>query len=738
MRHKKNLTMSNSRKKAIETVVNREVVAPKLAGPKVSAYYASNVFNDTSMREFLSEDAYKAVKEAMKSGKKISREVADAVAAGMKSWAMSKGVNSYTHWFQPLTGLTAEKHDMFFTPKGDGAIEVFGGDALTQQEPDASSFPSGGIRATFEARGYTAWDPSSPAFIMEIGEGKTLCIPTIFISYTGETLDYKTPLMKSTAFLEQAALPVVHMFDKEVSRVTATLGWEQEYFVIDEALYYSRPDLMFTGRTLIGDSPAKGQQLEDHYFGSIPERVYAFMLDLETECHKLGIPVRTRHNEVAPSQFECAPMFEEVVVAVDHNQLLMDLMERVGRRHKLRVLLHEKPFAGINGSGKHNNWSLGTDNGKNLLSPGKTPKTNLLFLTFFVNVLKAVNEYADLLRASIASANNDHRLGANEAPPAIISAFIGSYMSSVLGEVEKRVPNGKYDELTNANLKLDIHNKIPDVMLDNTDRNRTSPFAFTGNKFEFRAVGSSANCAQPMTVMNTIMGQQLLDFKKDVDKLIKDGESKEGAIMRVLRQYITDSKRIVFEGDGYSEAWEKEAKKRGLSNVKTTPYALDFFVSKKAKDVFVKNGIYSERELEARYEIMNHGYILKIDIEAKMMVELATNKVLPVAIDYMNKLIANVQGLKAVGLPATSFKTQKDVIAQLATHVNKLSDAVDKLTVANESAHKAKTTSLQAKAYCDKVKPLFDEVRSHCDALEKLVDDSLWTLPKYREMLFIR
>jgi glutamine synthetase len=396
LRHKKNLTMSNSRKRAIESVINREPVVPKLAGPKVSAYYASNVFNDTSMREFLSEDSYKAVKEAMKSGKKISREVADAVAAGMKSWAMSKGVNSYTHWFQPLTGLTAEKHDMFFTPKGDGAIEVFGGDALTQQEPDASSFPSGGIRATFEARGYTAWDPSSPAFIMEIGEGKTLCIPTIFISYTGETLDYKTPLMKSTAFLEQAALPVVHMFDKEVSRVTATLGWEQEYFVIDEALYYSRPDLMFTGRTLIGDSPAKGQQLEDHYFGSIPERVYAFMLDLETECHKLGIPVRTRHNEVAPSQFECAPMFEEVVVAVDHNQLLMDLMERVGRRHKLRVLLHEKPFAGINGSGKHNNWSLGTDTGKNLLSPGKTPKTNLLFLTFFVNVLKAVNEYADL------------------------------------------------------------------------------------------------------------------------------------------------------------------------------------------------------------------------------------------------------------------------------------------------------------------------------------------------------
>lgn len=730
--------MSNPRKRAVETVVNREVVAPKLAGTRVSEYYASNVFNDKVQRDYLSEDTYKALKDAIKTNKKINREVADSIAAGMKNWALDKGANSYTHWFQPLTGLTAEKHDMFFTPKGEGAIEVFGADALVQQEPDASSFPSGGIRATFEARGYTAWDPTSPAFIMEIGEGKTLCIPTIFISYTGETLDYKTPLLKSVAFLEQAALPVVHLFDKEATRVTVTLGWEQEYFLIDEALYFSRPDLMFTGRTLIGSAPAKGQQLEDHYFGTIPERVYAYMLDLEQECHKLGIPVRTRHNEVAPSQFECAPMFEEVVVAVDHNQLLMDLMERIARRHKLRVLLHEKPFAGINGSGKHNNWSLGTDTGKNLLSPGKTPKTNLLFLTFFVNVLKAVNEYADLLRASIASANNDHRLGANEAPPAIISAFIGSYLNSVLSEIEKRVPNGKYDELTNANLKLDIHNKIPDVLLDNTDRNRTSPFAFTGNKFEFRAVGSSANCAQSMTTMNTIMGQQLLEFKKDYDKLVKDGESKEGAVMRVLRRYITESKNIVFEGDGYSEAWEKEAKKRGLSNVKTTPYALDFFITKKAKEVFVKNGIYSDRELEARYDIWNHNYILKIDIEARTLVELATNHVLPVAINYMNTLITNVQGLKSVGLAATASKTQKDVLNQLATLVNKLSDAVDKLSYANENAHKAKTTSLQAKTYCDKVKPLLEEVRSYCDSLELLIDDAIWTLPKYREMLFIR
>jgi glutamine synthetase len=730
--------MPNPRRKAVETVINREVVAPKHAGNKVSDYYASNVFTETAMREYLAEDAFKAVREAMRSGKKISREIADSVAAGMKSWAMANGAHSYTHWFQPLTGLTAEKHDMFFTPKGDGAIEVFGGDALVQQEPDASSFPSGGIRATFEARGYTAWDPGSPAFIMEIGDGKTLCIPTIFISYTGETLDFKAPLLKSSAFLEQAALPVVHMFDKDVKKVTATLGWEQEYFVIDEALFYARPDLMFTGRTLLGDSPAKGQQLEDHYFGTIPERVYAYMLDLETEAHKLGIPIRTRHNEVAPSQFECAPMFEEVSIAVDHNQLLMDLMERVARRHKLRVLLHEKPFAGINGSGKHNNWSMSTDTGKNLLSPGKTPKTNLLFLTFFVNVIKSVSEHADLLRAAIASANNDHRLGANEAPPAIISAFIGSYMTNVLDEVEKRVAKGKYDELSNANLKLDIHNKIPDVMLDNTDRNRTSPFAFTGNKFEFRAVGSSANCAQSMIVMNTIMGNQLLNFKASVDKLVKEGESKEGAIMRVIRQYISDAKPILFEGDGYSEAWEKEAKKRGLNNVKTTPYALDFYLTKKAKELFVKNIIYTERELEARVEVLYHSYILKIEIEAKVLRELVVNNVIPVSIDYMNKLITNIQGLKSIGLAASASKSQRDTVSKIANHINAISEGVAKLDTALALAHKAKSTSLSAKAYCDKVKPLFDVIRDHADSLEALVDDAAWTLPKYREMLFIR
>jgi glutamine synthetase len=731
--------MSNSRKSAIETVINREVVKPKLAGTKVSEYFNSNVFTNDAMQHYLSEEAYKAVRNAMKDGTKISREMADAVAAGMKAWAIDKGANSYTHWFQPLTGLTAEKHDMFFVPTADGkGIEKFGGDALVQQEPDASSFPSGGIRATFEARGYTAWDPGSPAFIMEIGDGKTLCIPTIFISYTGESLDYKAPLLKSSHFLEQAALPVVHLFDKDATRVTATLGWEQEYFLIDEALFYQRPDLMFAGRTLVGAPPQKGQQFEDHYFGSIPERVYAYMLDLETECHKLGIPVRTRHNEVAPAQFECAPMFEEVNVAVDHNSLLMDLMERIARRHKLRVLLHEKPFAGINGSGKHNNWSMGTDTGKNLLSPGKTPKTNLLFLTFFVNVVKAVNEYADLLRASIASANNDHRLGANEAPPAIISVFTGSYMADVLNEIEKRVAKGKYDELSNANLKLDIHNKIPDVMLDNTDRNRTSPFAFTGNKFEFRAVGSSANCAKPMTIMNAIVGKQLLDFKAEVDKLMKDGETKEGAIMRVLRQYITDSKKVMFEGDGYSEAWEKEAKKRGLSNVKTTPYALDFYNTKKAKEVLVDTGIYSARELEARVDILHHSYTLKIDTEARILADIAISKIIPAGIDYMNKLIANITGLKEAGIDASGSKAQKAILNEVAATVNTIKETTDKLLAAKEKAHQGQSNADISKTYCDKVKPLMDELRTHIDSLETIVDDNLWPLPKYREMLFIR
>src|SRR5688500_5237488 len=561
----------------------------------ITAIFGENVFTQKTARELLSDEAYKSLITSIKGGKKIDRLMANQIASGLRQWAESKGVTHFTHWFQPLTGTTAEKHDSFFTIKSDGtAIEEFDGAALIQQEPDATSLPSGGLIATFESRGYTAWDPSSPAFIMEIGEGKTLCIPTIFVSYTGESLDYKAPLLKALESLNHAAVDVCNYFDKNVNKVTATLGWEQEYFLIDEGLFNARPDLVLSGRTVFGHSPAKGQQLEDHYFGSIPERIYAFMRDFETESYKLGIPLRTRHNEVAPAQFECAPIFEEVSVAVDHNSLLMDVMDRVARRHKLRVLLHEKPFAGINGSGKHNNWSMATDTGVNLLAPGKTPKTNLMFLTFFVNTIKAVPDYSDLLRASIASAQNDHRLGANEAPPAIISVFIGDYLSKVLNEIKERVGD-KFDEQDESMLKIDIHKSIPELLLDNTDRNRTSPFAFTGNKFEFRAVGSSANCANAMTVLNTIMADTLKKFKSEADALIEKGDKKEIAIMHVLREYIVASEKVLFEGDGYSEAWQKEAAKRGLPNVKTTPLALDAMVTDKAKHLFEDNDVYTHQ-----------------------------------------------------------------------------------------------------------------------------------------------
>ncbi len=731
--------MDNLRKAGVKSATQRQKIKVKLPNKRISEYYAENVFTEATMKKYLSEDAFYGVKNAISSGTKIDRLTADQVAAAMKAWAIEKGAKSYTHWFQPLTGATAEKHDTFFTPTADGqAMESFTGDSLVQQEPDASSFPNGGIRATFEARGYTAWDPTSPAFIMEIGDGVTLCIPTIFISYTGESLDHKAPLLKSCHFLEKAALPVVNMFDRHATRVHSNLGWEQEYFVVDEALYYARPDLLLTGRTLLGHSPAKGQQLDDHYFGSIPERVYDFMLDFELEAHKLGIPVRTRHNEVAPGQFELAPMFEEMNVAVDHNSLIMDILERVGKRHKLKVLMHEKPFQGINGSGKHNNWSLGTDTGKNLLSPGKTPKNNLMFLAFFVNAIKAVHEYSDLLRASIASASNDHRLGANEAPPAIISVFIGSHLTNVLQEVAKRVTQGKYDEDKNANLKLDIHNQIPDVLLDNTDRNRTSPFAFTGNKFEVRAVGSTANCAWPMTVLNTIMANQLTEFKKEVDKLMKDGEKKEGAILRVIRRYINSSKDILFEGNNYSEEWAIEAEKRGLSNVKTTAHALDFLETEKVKNLFTKNNIFTEVELEARSEIFFESYTLKIQIEARTLGEMALNEVLPVAVNYQNKLINNVRGLKELGMKKEAYSSQLDLVTRISEHINVIEKDVAKMIEARKVANAIEDASKKAKAYCDDVKPFFDTIRYHADKLELLVDDKSWPIPKYRELLFLK
>ena len=704
---------------------------------KVSDYYAQNVFTDDKLKNYVSNKVYKQLKECVSNNQKIDRETAEHIAQGMKNWAIEHGAKSYTHWFQPLTGLTAEKHDSFFEPTENGkAIESFGASNLVQQEPDASSFPNGGIRQTFEARGYTAWDPTSPAFLMDSKFGKTLCIPTIFISYTGETLDFKAPLLKSIEALEKAVLPVVNYFDKAATKITATLGWEQEYFLVDEALYNARPDLRYTGRTLLGAIPAKGQQLEDHYFGAIPDRALNFMIDLERESHILGIPIRTRHNEVAPCQFECAPMFEECNVAVDHNQLLMDVMEKIGKKHKLKVLLHEKPFKGVNGSGKHNNWSMSTDTGKNLLSPGKTPKTNLLFLTTFVNVIAAVAKYSDVLRAAIASAGNDHRLGANEAPPAIISVFIGKALTHVLNDVAEKVSDTKSNQLLTEDLKLHIHNQIPDILLDNTDRNRTSPFAFTGNKFEIRATGSSANCSSTMVVINTIVADQFLRFKNDVEALIaKEGEKKEGAIMRVLKHYIIESQNILFEGDNYSQEWADEAEKRGLKNVRTTPYALDFWMVKENVDVFARHGVLSEREMEARYDIFNHNYLLKVQIEGRLIGELCVNNIIPAAIQYQNNILDNILKMKSAGFDASMYKAQSELVVDLSNHLAQVKSNVDAMIEARKVCNKIEENAPKAKAYCDQVVPFFDKIRYHADKLEQLVDNQLWPLPKYREIL---
>lgn len=733
--------MSTLRFKALETLPFKDyrkdnnVEVPK----KLSELFCENVFSEQTMREYLTKEAFSSIMDAIKKGTKIQRHIADQVAVAMKDWALSKGVTHYSHWFQPLTGTTAEKHDSFFTPiEGGRAIERFSGGMLIQQEPDASSFPNGGIRNTFEARGYTAWDPTSPAFII----GTTLCIPSIFISYTGETLDYKTPLLRSLHVVDQAATDVMKSyFDKNVEKVVPTLGWEQEYFLIDSALYQSRPDLILTGRTLLGHSPAKGQQLDDHYFGSIPTRTLNFMKELEIECMKLGIPVTTRHNEVAPNQFELAPMFEEANVAVDHNSLLMDVMGKIANKHHFKILLHEKPFAGVNGSGKHNNWSLATDGGENLLSPGKNPKKNLQFLTFFVNTLKALHDYADLIRASIASASNDHRLGANEAPPAIISAFIGSQLYSVLSELEK-VTDGKLSPEEKTELKLNVVGKIPEILLDNTDRNRTSPFAFTGNKFELRAVGSLANCAEPMTTLNAIVAKQLREFKNEVDVLIeKKGLKKDEAIFNVLREYIKVSKNIIFEGDGYSDDWAKLAEERGLNNLKTTPEALAQELDKKFVALYEELGIYSHREFEARNEIKLEKYSTYIDIEARVLADIARNHIIPAALNYQNRLIENVKGLKDI-FSEKEFKTlakeQLSLISQISENVSVIKTGVDELLDAKAKARATEGSQKQAEAYCFKVKPLFEKIREASDALEMMVDDELWPLTKYREMLFTR
>ena len=727
--------MSTFRFSALKETLNRKPIEIQESKRRSDAF-AANVFNADAMRQHMTSQAYKSVMDAIEFGTKIERKIADQVASAMKDWALSKNATHYTHWFQPLTGSTAEKHDAFFETVDNGrAMEKFGGDQLVQQEPDASSFPNGGIRNTFEARGYTAWDPTSPAFIY----GTTLCIPTVFVAYTGEALDNKAPLLRALQAVDHAATAVCKYFDKNVSKVNASLGWEQEYFLIDSALAISRPDINLTGRTLLGHSPAKGQQLDDHYFGSIPNRVLSYMRDMEEECMLLGIPVKTRHNEVAPNQYELAPIFEEANLAVDHNSLLMDVMEKVAQRHQFRVLFHEKPFAGINGSGKHNNWSLATNTGVNLLSPGKTPMKNLQFLTFFVNTIKAVHDYEALIRASIASASNDHRLGANEAPPAVISVFIGSQLSEVLDELEN-VTKGKLSPEEKTDLKLNIVGKIPEILLDNTDRNRTSPFAFTGNKFELRAVGSWANCAGPMTTLNTIIAKQLTDFKEAVDHLIATKNlKKDEAIFNVLREYIKASKKIRFEGNGYGEAWEKEALKRGLSNNKTTPEALKAKISEKAIALFEQMGVMSRVEVEARHEIELEEYMLRIQIEGRVLGDISRNHVIPTAVKYQNTLIENVSGLKNIF--GDNFrkhaKEQIDLIEKISMHIAGINSKVEAMINERRKANKLEGQKA-AEAYCNKVKPYFEEIRYHCDKLEMMVDDELWPLAKYRELLFTR
>lgn len=726
--------MAVIRFKALEQVFDRKPLHVTPPSDKTSDYYAINVFDKAKMQKYLSKEAFNHVMDAIDKGTPIDRKKADSVAAGMKAWATERGATHYTHWFQPLTGGTAEKHDAFIHPNSyGGVVEAFSGEALAQQEPDASSFPSGGIRNTFEARGYTAWDPTSPAFIIE----NTLSIPTVFISYTGEALDHKTPLLKALNEVDKAATEVCQYFDKNVTKVNANLGWEQEYFLIDEALYYARPDLALTGRTLMGHASAKDQQLDDHYFGSIPERVMAFMHDLEAEAYKLGIPVKTRHNEVAPNQYEVAPVFEECNLAVDHNVLLMDLMTKVSRHHGFRVLFHEKPFKGVNGTGKHNNWSLSTDTGVVLHSPGKNPKTNLQFLTYVVNTIKSVFDHQDLLRASIASASNAHRLGANEAPPAILSCFLGSEVSAMLNQLEEQVTSKKMSPDEKTALKLDI-GKIPEILLDNTDRNRTSPFAFTGNRFEFRAVGGSTNPATPMTILNAAVAKQLKEFKVEVDALIDKGVKKDEAIFQVLREYIIASKAIRFEGDNYSEDWVKEAAKRGLTNVTDVPEALSAYLSDKSRKLFFDLGIFSEAELEGRVEVMFEQYTMKIQIEARVLGDLAINHVVPTAVQYQNRLIKNVLGLKEIyGDDYKNLAGNRiELIKEISDHVTAIKGGVNEMVEARKVANKIEDEKEKANAYSKTIAPFLDKIRYHIDKLELIVDDEIWPLPKYRELLF--
>ena len=729
--------MSKMRFFALQELSNRkplEVIAPS---NKLSDYYGSHVFDRKKMQEYLPKEAYKAVTDAIEKGTPISREIADLIANGMKSWAKSLNVTHYTHWFQPLTDGTAEKHDGFIEFGEDGGIiERFSGKLLIQQEPDASSFPNGGIRNTFEARGYTAWDVSSPAFVVDT----TLCIPTIFISYTGEALDYKTPLLKALAAVDKAATDVCQLFDKNITRVYTNLGWEQEYFLVDSSLYNARPDLCLTGRTLMGHSSAKDQQLEDHYFGSIPPRVTAFMKELEIECHKLGIPAKTRHNEVAPNQFELAPIFENCNLANDHNQLVMDLMKRIARKHHFNVLLHEKPYSGVNGSGKHNNWSLCTDTGINLFAPGKNPKGNMLFLTFLVNALMMVYKNQDLLRASIMSASNSYRLGANEAPPAILSCFLGSQLSSTLDEIVRQVGNEKMTPEEKTTLKLGI-GRIPEILLDTTDRNRTSPFAFTGNRFEFRAAGSSSNCAASMIAINAAMANQLNEFRASVEKLMEEGVGKDEAIFRLLKETIIASEPIRFEGDGYSEEWKQEAARRGLTNICHVPEALMHYIDNQSKSVLIGERIFNETELNSRLEVELEKYTMKVQIEGRVLGDLAINHIVPTAVAYQNRLLENLRGLKEI-FPAEEYEVlsadRKELIREISHRVTSIKVLVRDMTEARKVANHMENYKERAFAYEEKVRPYLDQIRDHIDHLEMEVDDEIWPLPKYRELLFTK
>lgn len=729
--------MSISRFNAVEKASNRKAVEAHTPKQKVSEYYGENVFNRKAMQKFLSKETFKALTQSIDNGMPIDREVANHVAAGMKMWALEKGVTHYTHWFQPLTDGTAEKHDAFVEHDGNGGvIEEFSGKLLVQQEPDASSFPSGGLRNTFEARGYSAWDPSSPAFIVD----DTLCIPTVFIAYTGEALDYKTPLIRSIEALNQAAMDVCHYFSDDVKKITAYLGWEQEYFLIDEDLYSARPDLSLTERTLLGHESAKNQQLDDHYFGAIPSRVQEFMKDLEVECYKLGIPVKTRHNEVAPNQFEFAPIYEECNLANDHNQLLMSIMKRVSRRHNFRVLLHEKPFKGINGSGKHCNWSMGTNTGINLFSPGKDREDNLRFITFIVNTIMAVYKYNALLKATIASATNAHRLGANEAPPAIISTFLGSQISDILNKFE----NSSIEDAIEVDDKKRLHlgfGQIPELLLDNTDRNRTSPFAFTGNRFEFRALGSSANCGSAMLALNSAVAYQLRQFKEDVEKLRANGKSKEVAIFEVLKGYIKESKAIRFDGNGYSDAWKEEAERRGLDCENSVPLQYDAYLKPEVVEMFEKTGVLNKKELEARNEVKWEIYIKKVQIEARVLGDLSLNHIIPVVIRYQTVLLENLTRLKETFSDeeyAELSEEPRRLIRKISSHITVVTKQVDNMIDARKKANQIADMRERAIAYHDTVAPFLDEIRGHIDDLELMVDNQIWPLPKYRELLFIR